>query len=58
MASCLVVVSAFSSQAARRSKSTTGLMEVKDDKRRVRLFDLTDFGLLDAEPRSEPPAKR
>ena len=35
-----------------------GLMEVKDDKRRVRLFDLTDFGLLDAEPHPQSPAKR
>jgi hypothetical protein len=34
-----------------------GLMEVKEDKRRVRLFDLTDFGLLDVEPRIEPPIK-
>ena len=24
-----------------------GLMEMKDDKKRVRLFDLNDFGLLD-----------
>ncbi len=32
-----------------------GLMEVKDDKKRVRLFDLTDFGLLGA---SEEPAVR
>jgi len=35
-----------------------GIMEVKDDKRRIRLFDLTDFGLIDAEPQPEPPAKR
>jgi hypothetical protein len=35
-----------------------GLMEVKDDKRRARLFDLTDFGLLDAEPQPESVAKR
>jgi len=24
-----------------------GLMEMKEDKKRVRLFDLTDFGLID-----------
>lgn len=35
-----------------------GLMEVKDDKRRVRLFDLTDFGLLDGGPQPESSAKR
>jgi hypothetical protein len=34
-----------------------GLMEVKEDKRRVRLFDLADFGLLDAEPQIESPVK-
>ena len=26
-----------------------GLMELKEDKKRVRLFDLTDFGLLDTD---------
>jgi hypothetical protein len=26
-----------------------GLMEVRDDKKRVRLFDLTDFGLVDGD---------
>jgi hypothetical protein len=35
-----------------------GIMEVKEDKRRIRLFDLTDFGLLDAEPQPESLAKR
>jgi hypothetical protein len=27
--------------------TSMGLMELKDDKKRVRLFDLADFGLLD-----------
>ncbi len=27
-----------------------GLMELKDDKKRVRLFDLNDFGLADEQP--------
>jgi len=35
-----------------------GLMEVKDDKRRARLFDLTDFGLVDVESQPESQAKR
>jgi hypothetical protein len=35
-----------------------GLMEVKGDKRRARLFDLNDFGLLDTESQSKSPAKR
>lgn len=30
-----------------------GLMEVQDDKRRVRLFNLIDFGLLDTDPQIE-----
>jgi hypothetical protein len=32
-----------------------GLMEMKTDKKRVRLFDLTDFGLLNGD---EPPAPK
>ena len=32
-----------------------GLMEVKDDKKRVRLFDLADFGLITS---NEQPAAR
>ncbi len=35
-----------------------GLMEVNDEKKRARLFDLTDFGLLEANPRSETGTKR
>jgi hypothetical protein len=33
-----------------------GLMEVRDDKKRVRLFDLTDFGLVggDEQPSARP----
>ena len=27
-----------------------GIMELREDKKRVRLFDLNDFGLLDDEP--------
>jgi hypothetical protein len=34
-----------------------GLMEVKDDKKRLRLFDLTDFGLFDGNPQPGPQAK-
>ena len=35
-----------------------GLMEVKEDKRRIRLFNLTDFDLLDSDPQPESSAKR
>jgi hypothetical protein len=35
--------------------TSMGLMELREDKKRVRLFDLADFGLLDARP--EPVAK-
>jgi hypothetical protein len=35
--------------------TSMGLMELREDKKRVRLFDLSDFGLLDARP--EPAAK-
>jgi hypothetical protein len=35
-----------------------GLMEVKDDKRRVRLFNLTDFGLIESDQQPESSAKR
>lgn len=29
--------------------TSMGLMEVREDKKRVRLFDLSDFGLIDAD---------
>jgi hypothetical protein len=29
--------------------TSMGLMEVRQDKKRIRLFDLSDFGLVDAE---------
>jgi hypothetical protein len=35
-----------------------GLMEVRDNKRRVRLFDLSDFGLLPPEEPTEEGAKK
>jgi hypothetical protein len=36
-----------------------GLMEMKDDKKRLRLFDLVDFGLLDSdEPSAGARSKR
>jgi len=35
-----------------------GLMEVKDDKRRVRLFDLSDFGLIDSNERPATQVKK
>jgi hypothetical protein len=35
-----------------------GLMEVKDDKRRIRLFNLSDFSLLDTDSQPELSAKR
>ena len=38
--------------------SAMGLMEVREDKRRVRLFDLDDFELLPDREVTEPKAKR
>jgi hypothetical protein len=35
-----------------------GLMEVKDDKKRVRLFDLADFGLIDSDEQPEGRGKK
>jgi hypothetical protein len=35
-----------------------GLMEVKEDKKRVRLFDLTDFGLIASNEQSAGRAKQ
>ena len=35
-----------------------GLMEVNGDKRRVRLFDLHDFGLAGSDEQPEPRARR
>jgi hypothetical protein len=35
-----------------------GLMEVKDDKKRVRLFDLADFGLITSNGQSAARAKK
>jgi len=35
-----------------------GLMELKDDKRRTRLFDLNDFGLLNGEEQPSGRAKQ
>lgn len=29
--------------------TSMGLMEIRQDKRRIRLFDLSDFGLIDAD---------
>ena len=35
-----------------------GLMELRGDKKRVRLFDLADFGMIDEASSSEEKAKR
>jgi hypothetical protein len=35
-----------------------GLMEIRDDKKRVRLFDLTDFGLIHSGDQATMPAKK
>ena len=35
-----------------------GLMEIKEDKKRVRLFDLDDFGLMVATNQSDQKVKR
>ncbi len=35
-----------------------GLMEVKDDKKRVRLFDLADFGLINRDAQPDVRAKQ
>jgi hypothetical protein len=35
-----------------------GLMELRDDKKRVRLFDLADFGMTDEPQSSDEKAKR
>ena len=35
-----------------------GLMEVNGDKKRAKLFDLHDFGLVDGDQQPEPRAKR
>jgi hypothetical protein len=37
--------------------TSMGLMEMKDDKKRVRLFDLNDFGLLDTSDQAAGRAK-
>ena len=34
-----------------------GLMEVRQDNKRARLFDLLDFGLIDNEPSTQPGKK-
>jgi hypothetical protein len=33
--------------------TSMGLMEVKEDKKRVRLFDLADFGLINSDERTD-----
>lgn len=38
--------------------TSMGLMEVNGDKKRARLFDLHDFGLVDSDAQSEPRQKR
>jgi hypothetical protein len=38
--------------------TSMGLMEVNGDKKRSRLFDLNDFGLLASDEQREPQAKR
>jgi hypothetical protein len=38
--------------AAAQRWTAMGLMELKDDKKRVRLFDLNDFGLISEEDQS------
>jgi hypothetical protein len=38
--------------------TSMGLMEARDDKKRVRLFDLADFGLIDTPLPSEERAKK
>jgi hypothetical protein len=38
--------------------TSMGLMEVNGDKKRARLFDLNDFGLVDSDAQSEPRQKR
>lgn len=35
-----------------------GLMEAKDDKKRVRLFDLADFGLVDSDEQPDGRIKK
>lgn len=35
-----------------------GLMETREDKKRIRLFDLVDFGMIDEPQPSEEPAKK
>jgi hypothetical protein len=35
-----------------------GLMELRDDKKRVRLFDLTDFGLINSVQQATTQAKQ
>lgn len=37
--------------------TSMGLMEIKRDKRRVRLFDLSDFGLMDTDTLTKPGKK-
>src|ERR1043166_4379175 len=38
--------------------TSMGLMEVNGDKKRARLFDLHDFGLVDSDAQPEPRPKR
>jgi hypothetical protein len=38
--------------------TATGLMELRDDKKRVRLFDLTDFGLINSGDKATTQAKQ
>jgi hypothetical protein len=37
--------------------TSMGLMEMKDDKKRVRLFDLSDFGLVNGDDQTGAKAK-
>jgi len=37
--------------------TSMGLMEMKDDKKRVRLFDLADFGLVNGSDQADAKAK-
>ena len=38
--------------------TSMGLMELRDDKKRVRLFDLTDFGLINSDDQAAMQAKK